>query len=326
MASRETAMILVCGSLADHVTELVCARLADCGYPYRLLQITNFPSSYQVSATLNEEHPRGYISNGTWRVDLDELTGVFVRLHGWARDREPPHLRSRAAAAIDLERLTSLTMLLDGLACPVVNRLLSGMSNYSKPYQALLIRECGLLTPATLVTNDPDAARQFIDQAPGDVICKALSGEGSIVRRVGSQHMERLESLRNGPAQFQHRIWGENIRVHNVGDRLFATRVRSEAVDYRHPFHDEQEIEMEPGILPDRVEAACLRLVKRLGLALSGIDLMRTANEEYYCFEVNPAPAFLFYEKLAGQPISLALADLLHGPGPSNARSGPDQH
>jgi hypothetical protein len=224
-------MILVCGSLADHVTELVCARLAHCGYPYRLLQITNFPSSYQVSVTLSEESPRGYISNGTWRVDLDELSGVFVRLHGWAQDLDPAHLKSRASSAIDLERLTSLTTLLDGLACPVVNRVLSGMSNYSKPYQALLIRECGLLTPPTLVTNDPDEARQFIDQASGDVVCKALSGEGSIVRRVGSRHMGRLESLRNGPAQFQRRIWGENIRVHTVGDRLFATRVRSEAVE-----------------------------------------------------------------------------------------------
>lgn len=314
MADYETDMILVCGSLVDHVTELVCARLADCGYPYRMLEIANYPSSYRVSATLSDEHPRGYISNGTWRVDLDELSGVFVRLHGWVRDREPPHLTSGAASAINLERLTSLVTLLDGLPCPVVNRLLSGMSNYSKPYQALLIRECGLLTPPTLVTNDPDEARQFIDRASGDVICKALSGEGSIVRKVGSHHIERLGSLRNGPAQFQHRICGDNVRVHTVGDRLFTTRVRSEAVDYRHPLHDEQEVEMEPGVLPDRVQASCLRLVERLGLALSGIDLMRTADEVYYCFEINPAPAFLFYEKLGGQPISLALADLLHGP------------
>ena len=32
-------MILVCGGLADGVIELVCARLADCGYPYRLLDL-----------------------------------------------------------------------------------------------------------------------------------------------------------------------------------------------------------------------------------------------------------------------------------------------
>jgi glutathione synthase/RimK-type ligase-like ATP-grasp enzyme len=314
MADHEADMILVCGSLVDHVTELVCARLADCGYPYRLLEITDYPSSYEFSVTLHDEHPRGYISNGAWRLDLDELSGAFVRLHGWNRDREP-YRGTAAASAINLERLTSLITLLEGLVCPVVNRLLSGMSNYSKPYQALLIRECGLLTPPTLVTNDSDEARHFIDRASGHVVCKALSGEGSIVRRVGPHHIERLGILRNGPAQFQHQIFGENVRVHTVGDRLFATRVRSVAVDYRHPRSDEQEIEMEPDELPSRVGAACLRLVERLGLALSGIDLMRTADGEYYCFEVNPAPAFLFYEKLGGQPISLALADLLHGRG-----------
>jgi glutathione synthase/RimK-type ligase-like ATP-grasp enzyme len=315
MADHETDMILVCGSLVDHVTELVCARLADCGYPYRLLEISDYPSSYKLSITLHDEHPRGYISNGAWRLDLDVLSGVFARLHGWNRDREPPHQRTAAASAVNLERLTSLITLLEGLVCPVVNRLLSGMSNYSKPYQALLIRECGLLTPPTLVTNDPDEARHFIDGASGDVVCKALSGEGSIVRRVGPYHLERLGSLRNSPAQFQHQIFGENVRVHTVGDRLFVTRVRSAAVDYRHLRSDEQEVEMKPDELPGPVEAACLRLVERLGLAFSGIDLMRTADGEYYCFEVNPAPAFLFYERLGGQPISLALADLLHGPG-----------
>ena len=32
-------MILVCGGLADGVTELVCSRLQDCCYPYRLLDL-----------------------------------------------------------------------------------------------------------------------------------------------------------------------------------------------------------------------------------------------------------------------------------------------
>ena len=42
-------MILVCGGLADGVTELVCSRLQDCGYPYRLLDLARFPEDYRVS-------------------------------------------------------------------------------------------------------------------------------------------------------------------------------------------------------------------------------------------------------------------------------------
>ena len=42
-------MILVCGGLADGVTELVCARLEHCGYPYRLLDLAHYPAGYRVA-------------------------------------------------------------------------------------------------------------------------------------------------------------------------------------------------------------------------------------------------------------------------------------
>ena len=54
-----------------------------------------------------------------------------------------------------------LMALLEDLHCVVVNRLAGGMSNNSKVYQALLVRQCGLLTPSTLVTNDAKAAHRF---------------------------------------------------------------------------------------------------------------------------------------------------------------------
>ena len=49
-------MILVCGGLADGVTELVCSRLQDCGYPYRLLDLARFPEAqacYREALRLN---------------------------------------------------------------------------------------------------------------------------------------------------------------------------------------------------------------------------------------------------------------------------------
>ena len=41
-------MILVCGGLADGVTELVCARLEACGYPFHLLDLGTYPGGFQV--------------------------------------------------------------------------------------------------------------------------------------------------------------------------------------------------------------------------------------------------------------------------------------
>jgi D-alanine-D-alanine ligase-like ATP-grasp enzyme len=46
-------------------------------------------------------------------------------------------------------------------------------------------------------------------------------------------------------------------------------------------------------------------------LHVAGIDLRRTPDGEWYCFEVNPSPAFLYYETATGLPIAAAIARIL---------------
>jgi glutathione synthase/RimK-type ligase-like ATP-grasp enzyme len=58
----------------------------------------------------------------------------------------------------------------------------------------------------------------------------------------------------------------------------------------------------------------CVNLAAGLGLAFAGIDLKITPDHAgVYCFEVNPSPAFSYYESQTGQPISRAVADYLSG-------------
>jgi glutathione synthase/RimK-type ligase-like ATP-grasp enzyme len=306
-------MILVCGGLADTVTELVCARLSDRGYPYRLLDLGSYPSGYEVSWQWQRAaHPTGFIAASDWKLDLDELSGVFIRFLGPEGHQPVDGVEPEFQTAIDFEHSTGLMALVEDLPCVVVNRIAGGMSNSSKPFQALLVRQSGLLTPPTIVTNDPAAARSFIDEFRGDVVYKSLSGIRSIVRRVGPDTKARLPFLRHGPAQFQAFIPGTNIRVHTVGDDVFATRVSSDVVDYRYARREGGSVEMEPWTLPDALAASCLRLAHALGLELSGIDLKETPDGQVYCFEINPSPGFLYYEQRTRQPISAAVADLLH--------------
>jgi hypothetical protein len=304
-------MILVCGGLADSVTELVCARLEDCGYPYRLLDLGRYPIGYRIKWHWQGADPVGYIAGPDWQLDLGELTGVYVRFLGPEGRLPPPDIAPGAVPAMFSEYDTGLMALLEDLPCAVVNRLGGGMSNNSKAYQALQIRQCGLLTPPTLVTNDPDAAHRFFEDCRGEVIYKSLSGIRSIVRRLQPEQLSRLSLLRHGPAQFQAFIPGENVRVHTVGDELFATRVHTEAVDYRYAGRDGHNVEMESTILPPAIAKSCMRIARELDLLLTGIDLKETPDGDYYCFEVNPCPGFLYYEKFTGQPISAALAGLL---------------
>jgi glutathione synthase/RimK-type ligase-like ATP-grasp enzyme len=305
-------VILVCGGIADTVTELVCARLEERGYPYRFLDLGRFPAGYRLSWHWHDGHPEGTIATADWRLDLADVTAVYVRYLG-AEGRVPPEgLTTESAAAIFVECDAGLAALLEHLPGMVVNRLAGGMSNHSKPLQALLVRRCGLLTPPTLVTTDPATALDFFAEWDGAIVYKSVSGIRSIVRRVEERQLARLPLLRHGPAQFQALIPGDDVRVHTIGDQVIATRIRSEAIDYRYGRREGHAVEMEPTLLPADVESSCRRLASELDLLLAGIDLKVTPDGEYYCFEVNPSPGFLFYEQGTGQPISTALADLLH--------------
>jgi hypothetical protein len=106
-------MILVCGGIADAVTELVCARLDECGYPFRLLDLGTYPSGFTVNWRWHGQHPTGYIAGPGWRFDLEEFTGVYVRYLG-AEGRAPiPGIDPSLAPAIHSECDAGLMALLE---------------------------------------------------------------------------------------------------------------------------------------------------------------------------------------------------------------------
>lgn len=310
-------MILVCGGLADIVTELVCARLEDMRVPYRLLDLGRFPDGFEVSWRWTGRTVTGFIRTGAWTLDLETVRGVFVRYLGMDGHAPFTHLPAGFEDAALAEGQSGLVALLETITCPVANRASASMSNCSKPYQALLVRESGLLTPPTLVTNDAEAALEFFEACDRRVIFKSLSGVRSTVRQLEARDLERLPLLDNGPAQFQQFLPGDNIRVHTVGPEAIATRIRSGAVDYRYASKQGSRADLEPTELPDDIRKACVRLGQRMGLLIAGIDLKQTPDGEYYCFEINPSPGFAYYEQHTGQPISAALVDALRGPVPS---------
>lgn len=310
-------MILVAGGLADSVTELVCARLAERSYAYRLLDLARYPAAHRVAWRWRDGGPEGTIAGPDWSLDLADITGVYVRFLG-AEGRLPLDAAPETSDVLRAEADAGLMTVLEDLPCPVVNRVAGGMSNNSKPYQALALRRAGLRVPPTLVTNDAEAVRAFC-AARGAVIYKSISGVRSIVRRLEPDSLARLELLRDGPAQFQAYVPGDNVRVHTVGNRVFAVRVRSQAVDYRYAHRDGFTVEMEPTALPRAIEQACLGIARDLDLLFAGIDLKETPDGDWYCFEVNPCPGFIYYERYSMLPISAALADLLHGGVPARA-------
>ncbi len=192
----------------------------------------------------------------------------------------------------------------------LVNPLGAMSGNSSKPYQLEQLRRIGWNVPETLITTDAEAAREFWKHH-GDVIYKSVSGIRSQVSRLRPQHLERFDCISSCPTQFQQYIRGTDHRVHVVGSEVFACEVRSEADDYRYP--GEGGVEVNACALPFDVEDLCLKTAAVLELPFVGIDLRRTPEGEWYCFEANPSPGFTYYESATGLPIGRSVVDLLTG-------------
>ncbi len=264
----------------------------------------------------------GTVSQGGQTFDLGSVSSVFLRPYDFRRLLDPggsgesSQLVRHAIMVEDI--LQSWVAVTPAL---VLNRPGDMSSNSSKPFQAEMIRSAGFLTPETLLTTDPAAAEEFWEKHE-QVVYKSISGVRSVVRRLSSRDRTRLGDVINCPTQFQQYVDGSDYRVHVVGDRVFSCEIVSGADDYRYGSREGLAASFARKELPDGVARRCSALARRCGLVLAGIDLRLNSKGEWYCFEVNPSPAFTVYEAATGDPITEAVAELLIR-GPTGRETSP---
>lgn len=306
-------MILLAGIPTETPMALVRQALDELGAPYLVFHQRKFEAT-EVDFEIANGIPGGRLRLGRKKVRLEDVHAVYNRLMDdqtlpETRD-EPPGSPRRLHCRAVHDTLTRWCEIAPGR---IVNRTAPMGSNGSKPYQAQLIRAQGFRVPETLVTNDPELVLAFRARH-GRIIFKSMSAVRSIVQTLEDDNLGRLDLIRWCPTQFQQFVPGTNVRVHVVGDDLFATAARTDATDYRYASRQVGEAaDLEAVRLEDDLADRCLALARALGLDFAGIDLKITPDQEVYCFEVNPSPAFSYYEQGSGQPIAQAVARYLAG-------------
>lgn len=279
----------------------VCARLAVRNADLMLVHPGSDGDDWNVAWSTDEGVVGDRLRIGRRFVSLSDIDSVYLRAMA----------SGASSATLSQLMVASLWEFAESLPVLVVNRRQASHTNMSKPYQQRLIAKHGFSVPNTLVTMVPDEARAFYDECGGRVIYKSISADRSIVKRLTPEDFSRLEHIRYCPLQLQEMIPGVDLRIHTVGERLFATEIRSDGPDYRYVEREGAPRIMRAVELEEDLQSRCLGLAKGLGLSLSGIDLRRTPDGVYYCFEVNTSPGFTFFENYTGQRIGDALADLL---------------
>lgn len=292
---------------------------APLGAVYRVLQEWGAPvfflDQYEVldsSLTLHvSAHAEGVLRVGARDIRLEDISAAYIRPYDSAGLLRGPAARTRSSPyqhAVEFD--ACLWGWLDVTPAVIVNPLEAMAGNHSKPFQTATIEAMGFEVPETIVTTDKELAKSFWERHDA-VVYKSVSGVRSIVSRLTAEHRDRLADIQWCPTQFQAYVPGTDVRVHVVGDDIFACEILSDADDYRYADCEETETRLRAYSLPADCADRCLRLAAHMGLVLAGIDLRCTPDGRWYCFEVNPSPGFTYFQEQTQHPIDRAMAQLL---------------
>ena len=312
-------ILLVSHDDDDHLAP-VLSELDRIGSERVVVDTSRIPSSVHMSAAHSStgDRRRLRLEDGSW-LDLAECGSGWWR-RALPSPRDPRILDPAQAAWAVNETYEAMAGFWDALPITWVSPPRAIETSMMKTWQLPTARAVGLDVPDTLVTNDPDEARAFIDRLGlGNVVCKAFSAtleNWRETRVVGEAEYAQLHQVAVAPVIFQELVPAEvDLRITVVGEEFFAAAVHSQelpyALDFRLFLENGPGVRMEPARLPQEVEAGLLRLLKQAGLRYGAIDMRRTPDGRHVFLEVNPAGQWRFVEEVTGQPITAAMARLL---------------
>jgi glutathione synthase/RimK-type ligase-like ATP-grasp enzyme len=203
---------------------------------------------------------------------------------------------------------------------PWISPLYQILRAENKLWQLDVAKSMGLSVPDSIVTNDPIAAKGFIERNRPVVVKPLSSGmldeqHISFTNELIDWDPSLSEEIALGPHFFQLEVVkAADVRVTVVDRVVFACRILSQSrentrVDFRRFEEDipEHQIVELPQDLQDRL----VSLVKNLGLRFGAIDLVEDRNGHYWFLEINPSGQWGWIEQLTGVPIADTIVSAL---------------
>jgi ATP-grasp ribosomal peptide maturase len=312
-------LVLIVSACGDWSAERVAEALDTRGAAYRWLDPAEFPQRLSLAARFDGDW-RTSLVNSDQVVDLVEVFSVFYWRPGdfiMPAGMSGPELRfARAQARV------ALGGLLTSLPVRWMNHPSALADHEYKPRQLAAASRCGLVTPRTVITNDPKVLRQFADEV-GDVVVKTLAepivaeaGTHTTVwtRRLTHADLDDLVGVETTAHMVQEFVAkSHDVRVTAVGDRHFAVAITagSEAshVDWRA---DYDALSYRVVDCPQQVATGIDAYLAATGLTYGAFDFAVRADDGAWVFlETNAAGQWGWLAEECGLPVADAIADEL---------------
>ena len=306
---------------------VVEAALRDRGCLVHRLLGDDFPQHAEVEWHYSTAAADRRVHAGASSWSLDDIDTVWIRRTGASRLPDTLANGDRAFAASECAQMQSaLRLLCDDAFC--LNPWYAARRADHKPLQLQRARALGLQIPPTLISNRPEAIRQFIERHD-EVIYKPLRGAiwqeagtryGTYTTRVRIEDLPSDALLRCTPGIFQQRVAKKfEVRAQFFGASVFAIALESGLAASPYDWRVEQGGHLAAGAveLPPLVQARCRALMRELGLVSGAFDFIVTPDDDWVFLEVNEGGQFLFVELWCPQlPLIDALCDFLQSRDP----------
>jgi RimK family alpha-L-glutamate ligase len=203
---------------------------------------------------------------------------------------------------------------LEDRGLPVVNSPRAIERTVDKFWTSVLLEQCGIPTPETVVCQDPEEALTAF-RALGDVIVKPLFGSmGLGMVRVSDEEMayrvfRTIEQIR-GVYYLQRTIEhdGVDVRVFVIGGRVLG------AIERRSPGWRTNLARggaARPAVLNEYHRTLAIRSAAAVGAEYAGVDVMTGRDGRSYVLEVNGIPGWKGFQEATGIDVAGELLEYL---------------
>lgn len=308
----------------DRVAEAISKRGAQ---PFRL-DTDKFPIAIQLQANFSNCGSNHTLKYGDFSLNTEQVQAVWMR-RIWQPDLGK-ELAPQFQAACSSESLAVLDGFWDSLReATWVDDLHRISVAENKLRQLRVASQVGLVIPQTLVTNNPQEAREFFQQVKGKMVVKLLrplsygmqtSSFFMYTSAVKEEDLFDAETLRYCPVVFQEQIpKQQELRAVYVNGNLFvgaldASEYAASTQDWRR--ETKEVLTWQPHQLPDKLIRCLDAFMARFGLVFGAFDFIKTPSGEYVFLEINPTGEWGMLERDLDYPIASAIADSLLSTSP----------
>ena len=318
-------MILIITCKQDTHTDEVIKLLAKRNIKVFRLNTEDLLFKYKTNFIINKDRSwKAEIIDEIGRVlDLSELKVAWLRKPDLNFFGDYPD-KSAEVFFAESETKASINSIYSLPNIKWINSPFTANSAKVKFQQLLLANKMGIKTPKTIITNQPELAKEFFVSCGEEVLLKSIYTSNITInglnqaipsRKIGKeQFYSNYQNIALCPTQLQEYIEKAfELRITIIGEKVFAVKIDSQ-------LHEETKVDwrlytkLNPHSifeLPVNIEKFCIDFLKEQGLVYGAMDFIVTPEGEYCFLENNPFGQYLWLEIETGIPLTETMCNLL---------------